>query len=78
MALKALMLRKKLNDAQKALEELRAKSEDFAFIGLSLAGRIAEHKIELMRLEAGLPTQPTKAASNEDPLKDWEDLFKQD
>lgn len=48
------------------------------FIGLSLAGRIAEHKIELMRLEAGLPTQPTKAASNEDPLKDWEDLFKQD
>ena len=30
MALKALMLRKKLNDAQKALEELRAKSEDFA------------------------------------------------
>ena len=30
MALKALMLRKKLNDAKKALEELRAKSEDFA------------------------------------------------
>ena len=30
MALKALMLRKKLNDAKKALEELRAKSEGFA------------------------------------------------
>lgn len=45
-------------------------------IGLSMAGRIADHKIELMRLEAGLPTKPKKADSNEDPLKDWEDLFK--
>ena len=29
-------------------------------IGLSLANRIAEHKIEVMRLEAGLETPPKK------------------
>ena len=47
-------------------------------IGLSLANRIAEHKIEVMRLEAGLETPPKKKETFEDPLKDWEDLFKQD
>ena len=47
-------------------------------IGLSLAGRIADHKLAEMRLEAGLETPPKKKELNEDPLKDWEDLFKQD
>lgn len=45
-------------------------------IGLSLAGRIAEHKIAEMRLEAGLDIKPTKEDES-DPLKDWEKLFKE-
>lgn len=45
-------------------------------IGLLLAGRIAEHKIAEMRLEAGLDIQPTKEDES-DPLKDWEKLFEE-
>lgn len=42
MALKALMLRKKLNDAQKALEELRTKAEAFVTREAELENDIAE------------------------------------
>ena len=45
-------------------------------IGLSLAGRIAEHKIAEMRLEAVLDIHP-KNEDEDDPLKDWEKLFKE-
>lgn len=45
-------------------------------IGLSLAGRIAEHKIAELRLEAGLDIHP-KNEDEDDPLDDWEKLFKE-
>lgn len=46
MALRALMLRKKLNDANKALEELRAKSESFATREAELEKAIEEAATE--------------------------------
>lgn len=42
-------------------------------IGLSLAGRIAEHKLEEMRLEAGLSMDPENYT---DYLEDWDEIFK--
>lgn len=46
MALRVLMLRKKLNDANKALEELRAKSESFATREAELEQSIEEATTE--------------------------------
>lgn len=45
-------------------------------LGILMADRIADHKIAEMRLEAGLDIHPKKEEEN-DPLKDWENLFEE-
>lgn len=45
-------------------------------IGLSLAARIAEHKLEVMRLEAGLSMDPSDAEAIDKRAREWELLFK--
>ena len=46
MALKALMLRKRINDANKALDELRAKEETFVTREAELEASISEVNTE--------------------------------
>ena len=80
MALKALMLRKKLNDAQKALEELRAKSEDFATREAELEQSINEASTdeEKQAVEAAIEEFDKEKADNEEKIagleKECEDL----
>lgn len=47
-------------------------------IGLSLAGRIAVHKIKEMRLEAGLSMEPSDTEAIDKRAREWEELFKED
>lgn len=47
-------------------------------IGLSFAGRIAVHKIEEMRLEAGLSMEPSDTEAIDKRAREWEELFKED
>ena len=80
MALKALMLRKKLNDAQKALEELRAKSEDFATREAELEQAINEASTdeEKQTVEENITEFEKEKAENDEKIagleKECEDL----
>ena len=80
MALKALMLRKKLNDAQKALEELRAKSADFATREADLEQAINEASTdeEKQTVEENIAEFEKEKAENNEKIagleKECEDL----
>ena len=71
MALKALMLRKKLNDAQKALEAARAKTEAFATREAELEQAIAEASTEeeQQAVEAAVTEFEAEKAENENEIK---------
>lgn len=71
MALKALMLRKKLNDAQKALEAARAKTEAFATREAELEQAISEASTEeeQQAVEAAVTEFEAEKAENENEIK---------
>lgn len=71
MALKALMLRKKLNDAQKALEAARAKTEAFATREAELEQAIAEASTEeeQQAVETAVTEFEAEKAENENEIK---------
>lgn len=71
MALKALMLRKKLNDAQKALEAARAKTEAFAIREAELEQAIAEASTEeeQQAVEAAVTEFEAEKAESENEIK---------
>ena len=67
MALKALMLRKRLNDAQKALDTLRAKDEDFDTRKADIEKAIEEADTEEERaaVEEAIATYETEKEAHE-------------
>ena len=67
MALKVLMLRKKLNDAKKALETLRAKDADFATREAELEKAIEEANTDEERaaVEEAVTAFETEKAEHE-------------
>lgn len=69
--LKALMLRKKLNDAQKALEAARAKTEAFATREAELEQAISEASTEeeQQAVEAAVTEFEAEKAENENEIK---------
>lgn len=71
MALKALMLRKKLNDAQKALEAARAKTEAFATREAELEQAISEASTEeeQQAVETAVTEFEAEKAENENEIK---------
>ena len=71
MALKALMLRKKLNDAQKALEAARAKTEAFTTREAELEQAISEASTEeeQQAVEAAVTEFEAEKAENENEIK---------
>ena len=71
MALKALMLRKKLNDAQKALEAARAKTEAFATREAELEQDISEASTEeeQQAVETAVTEFEAEKAENENEIK---------
>ena len=71
MALKALMLRKKLNDAQKQLEEARAKATAFATREAELEQAISEASTEeeQQAVETAVTEFEAEKAENENEIK---------
>lgn len=70
MALKALMLRKKLDDAKKQLDALRAKSEDFAIREAELEQSVSEATTEeeQQTVEAAIEQFDADKAENENEI----------
>ena len=74
MAIRALMLRKKLDDAKKKLEGLRAKSEDLAIREAELEQAISEASTEeeQQAVEAAVAEFENDKAENEKEVADVE------
>ena len=70
MALKALMLRKKLDDAKKQLDALRAKSEEFAIREAELEQSVSEatNEEEQQTVEAAIEQFDADKAENENEI----------
>lgn len=79
MALKALMLRKKLNDANKALEAIRAKDADFEQRHADLEKSIEEAETEEERaaVEEAVDAYDADKAAHDKEKEDLEDQIRQ-